>query len=107
MRLNTEVRKYLSEGHDGNPKLTMTNQGPKIGSPLLYGWELVRVIPDQRDDKKKLRCSMIIAAETIEQVWEYLATDRMDENTEIESISRFGPIISVIRASIPPTAVSQ
>lgn len=76
---------------------TPTASAPVTGS-ALYGWEIMRMIPDTRDEKKHIRCSMIIAARNIEQVWEYLAADRADAATEIESIVRFGPIVAVIEA---------
>lgn len=74
-----------------------------LGSEL-YGWEIIRLIPDPGDNKKHVRCSMIVAARSIESVWEYLAADRADAATEIESIARFGPIIAVLHPpNIPVT----
>ena len=63
---------------------------------MIYAWEIIRIIPDIKDNTKQMRCSMIIAASTIEEVWEYLAFDRSDSKTEIESIIRFGPIVATI-----------
>lgn len=70
---------------------------PASGS-ALYGWEIVQLIPDPLDDKKRMRLGAVIAAPTIEHVWEWLAADRADERTEIESIARFGPIVAVLDA---------
>ena len=70
--------------------------------PLLYSWEIVRLLPDPYNEDKQFRCSLIIAAETIEQVWEWLASDRADERIEIECISRLGSIVSVIQSPEQP-----
>lgn len=73
---------------------------PKLDTRPLYAWEIVRLIPHQTDDKKKVRSVMMIAARDINEVWEYLAIDRADAAVEIESIARFGPIISVLDANV-------
>ena len=65
--------------------------------PTLYGWEIGRLLRDPRDEKVKRRQVMWIAAETLEQVWDYLAVDRADAATEIESIARVAPLLEVIR----------
>jgi len=76
--------------------MTKPNQ-PELTTSPLYAWEIVRLIPDTKDEKKHVRCSMTIAAHTIDQVWDYLAPDRADERTEIESIVRFGPIVAILK----------
>lgn len=67
---------------------------------IPYVWEVLRLIPHPQDEKKHTRCSMLLAAETIEQVWDYIAADRADAATEIEAISRIGPLV----ATLPPNS---
>ena len=66
-----------------------------------YVWEVLRLIPHPQDEKKHTRCSMLLAAETIEQVWEYLAADRADAATEIESIARLAPLVATLPPNVP------
>ena len=85
---------------------TTTPEPPKPGqfaeahgpAAVPYVWEVLRLIPNPQDEKKHTRCSMLLAAQTIEQVWEYIAADRADAATEIEAISRLGPLV----ATLPP-----
>ena len=63
---------------------------------MTYVWEVIRLIPHPQDEKKHTRCSMLLAAESIDQVWQYLAADRADAATEIESIARIGPLVATL-----------
>jgi hypothetical protein len=71
---------------------------------LLYGWEIRTLIPDPRDgeDKRRICATAIVAAHTIDQIWKYIAADRADSRTEIESIVRFGPILAVLESPSEP-----
>lgn len=70
----------------------------KLGCPM-YVWEVMRWIPDPLNEAKQIRCSAIIGAHKIEDVWEWLAADRADAKTEIESIVRAGPIVAILDSS--------
>lgn len=70
-----------------------------IGSAARSVWEVVTMIPHPTNEKAKTRCSMLVAAEHIDQVWEYIAGDRMDAATEVEVIAKVGPLVAIL----PPT----
>lgn len=75
--------------------------GAAPGSAVVkYVWEVLRLVPHPVDEKKQIRCSMLLAAETIEQVWDYIAADRADAATEVEAITRMGPLV----ATLPPNS---
>jgi len=79
----------------------LPGSAPPGGSAAVpYVWEVLRLIPHPQDEKKHTRCSMLLAAQTNEKVWEYLAADRADASTEIESIARLAPLV----ATLPPNA---
>jgi len=75
--------------------------GAHGSAAVPYVWEVLRLIPHPQDEKKHTRCSMLLAAETIEQVWEYLAADRADAATEIESIARLAPLVATLPPNVP------
>lgn len=70
---------------------------PATGSGA-YVWEVTTIIPHLKEKGKKARCSMLLVAHHIDQVWEYLAADRADAATEVEMIHRAGPVV----ATLPP-----
>lgn len=57
-------------------------------------WEIVTRIP--KDDGSMVRCSMMVVADNIEQVWDYIAADLADEKTEVEAIGKIGPIVATL-----------
>ena len=83
-----------------SPKHKRRSQMKPMNKPL-YGWEIRSRIPSPKDPsgENKVSCFMIVAAPTIEDVWNYLAADRKDERTEIEGIIRFGPIVAILGTS--------
>ena len=80
-----------------NPNIPPPPEGDELTTGTVrYVWEVIRLIPSPQDESKQIRCSMLLAAESIEQVWEYLAADRADSATEIESITRLAPLIATL-----------
>ena len=63
----------------------------------LYVWEIVKLVPHQIDANHHIRCTALVAAKTINDVWDSLAADRIDERIEIETINRVGPLAGIIR----------
>ncbi len=85
------------DGAETEGREEVSDQPPSVEkSKSLYAWEIDTIIPNLKDGSKKIRCTMTIAARSLEQVLEYLTADRMDEATEIDRIQRFGPIVSVL-----------
>lgn len=72
-----------------------------------YVWAVLRLIPHMQDKNKHTRRSMLLAAQTIEQVWEYLAADRADAATEIESITRLAPLVATLPPNGPGSATAS
>lgn len=68
-----------------------------MSTPILYGWQIDKRVPHHEKPGTHIRQTETIAAETFEQVLEWLARDRMDQAVEIEAVVRFGPILTVIR----------
>lgn len=87
----------MANKHDAEIGAAVAGAAPRSAA-VPYVWEVLRLIPHPQDEKKHTRCSMLLAAETIEQVWEYLAVDRADAATEIESIARLAPLV----VTLPP-----
>lgn len=59
---------------------------------MLYAYEIISLIPK---GESKVQCHQHIVASTFQQVLDHLKADIADERTEILSITRYGPVISI------------
>lgn len=64
--------------------------------PVRHIWEIHTLIPKPDNENERVACQMSVLAEHINQVWEYIYADRMDERTEIVAIIRREPVVAVL-----------
>lgn len=78
-----------------NEQPTLTRLSPSLPQ---YVWDIHTCIPSEQQDSM-ISCHYTVVASHINQVWDYIESDRFDERIEVEAIIRGNPVIAILNQS--------